>query len=882
MKECIRKASPSSFSLSICSHPSAQAQCDFEEIGSWSPPRSTTLAVDEQHLYLNRGGDLLIASRDLTGELLILGELDLPGNIEHILPEGDRLWIASGDEGLFLVDITDPTLPTLISTIDTPGQAVDSAIRDQYAYIADGANGLLILDLWNPQQPVEVGHIPFFEAATDVAISDDFAYLALGEGGIGVVDISNPRRAQFGSVYPSINPVKQVETVGEHLFAMMPEYGLRVYSPESSGILLEQDSLRWSSDRGSYGYATVTSDESYAYFLSDKKLTLIDITDPENILPVAWHPLSSGEPLDIVVADESIFFLTGPADDSTDQSIVEITRDDGELTKAPPFLSSISSQSQPHDLSFLGDYAYTAEERGGMGITDNSDPDHPRYLHSFDTTYDITDVIVQGNHSYHSWHSGYGPSINAIDLSMPTNPVELGPEGQVGGIGGVLYFRPKIAISDDRGILVTQWESYGGLSEPEISVFDLSNPGSPELIAEPFGIYYYTVSIATKNGLLLAITFGDDSSGLLAYDISDPQAITQLEKQFPQIANIRGMFFFGDLLLFTAGSTLYVVDYRDPYNPFLLGEVTSPEVQFGGLITAQGYTAYLGHEHSDRILQIDLSDPSHPGILKEMSFGFPVHNLVSKEGATYLLGKETQSFQINPAFDSTGYEPLKEANSATLPWFNIANFRLTVQGDTAVMYSWRDYWIVDLTAPQDMGVTGPFTLEDHIASMVVNPPFLYSLGSIDETSHARVIDLSNPTSPEEMGEISTSLEHPDQALLENGYLFLLDSENFAVERFSLSIPSSPQPSHAFTLPGAPGSIRDTAIENQLILYTTTEGLYVVDYSLPPSSNGWGFLEEPNLSGGVNVRFPYVYLNRLDFTSTIVDSWWRTFPTLINP
>ena len=185
-----------------------QTQCDFENIGSWSPPRSTTLAVDEQHLYLNRGGDLLIASRDLTGKLLILGELDLPGNIEHILPEGDRLWIASGDYGLFLVDITDPTLPALNSTINTPGQALDFAIRDQYAYIADGANGLLILDLWNPQQPVEVGHIPFSEAATDVAISDDFAYLALGEGGIGVVDISNPRRAQLGSVYPFDQPRK--------------------------------------------------------------------------------------------------------------------------------------------------------------------------------------------------------------------------------------------------------------------------------------------------------------------------------------------------------------------------------------------------------------------------------------------------------------------------------------------------------------------------------------------------------------------------------------------------------------------------------------------------------------------------------------------------
>ena len=99
----------------------ATGQCDFEKVGSWSPPESTTIATDNEHLYLNRGGDLIIADRAITDHLFVLGELELPGTIQRIFPEGDQLWILSGDDGLFLVDISDPSIPNLITALDTSG-----------------------------------------------------------------------------------------------------------------------------------------------------------------------------------------------------------------------------------------------------------------------------------------------------------------------------------------------------------------------------------------------------------------------------------------------------------------------------------------------------------------------------------------------------------------------------------------------------------------------------------------------------------------------------------------------------------------------------------------------------------------------------------------
>jgi hypothetical protein len=53
-----------------------------------------------------------------------------------------RFYIASGAAGVWVLDWTDPTTPTLVDVADTVGEATSIAIAQGRVYVADGSGGL--------------------------------------------------------------------------------------------------------------------------------------------------------------------------------------------------------------------------------------------------------------------------------------------------------------------------------------------------------------------------------------------------------------------------------------------------------------------------------------------------------------------------------------------------------------------------------------------------------------------------------------------------------------------------------------------------------------------------------------------------------------------
>ena len=60
---------------------------------------------------------------------------------------GSYVYLAGGEEGLWVIDISDPANPRKVCYYDTPGIASEVFVSGQYAYVADGDGGLLILRL---------------------------------------------------------------------------------------------------------------------------------------------------------------------------------------------------------------------------------------------------------------------------------------------------------------------------------------------------------------------------------------------------------------------------------------------------------------------------------------------------------------------------------------------------------------------------------------------------------------------------------------------------------------------------------------------------------------------------------------------------------------
>ena len=86
--------------------------------------------------------------------------------------------------------------PTLVGTFDTPGNAKSVQVVGNYAYVADGNSGLQIIDISNPQNPVlkssyNDNYPSDYHSAEEVEVDGNYAYIAAGSGGLEIVDISN-------------------------------------------------------------------------------------------------------------------------------------------------------------------------------------------------------------------------------------------------------------------------------------------------------------------------------------------------------------------------------------------------------------------------------------------------------------------------------------------------------------------------------------------------------------------------------------------------------------------------------------------------------------------------------------------------------------------
>jgi hypothetical protein len=124
------------------------------------------------------------------------GHFDTSGDARNVAVISNYAYVADGDNGLVILDISNPKTPVLVSSYDTAGIAYDVAVSNGYAYVADGANGLVIVSITNKANPSLAGWTNTSGTASGVAVQSNYVYLADGESGAGkellVFNVSNP------------------------------------------------------------------------------------------------------------------------------------------------------------------------------------------------------------------------------------------------------------------------------------------------------------------------------------------------------------------------------------------------------------------------------------------------------------------------------------------------------------------------------------------------------------------------------------------------------------------------------------------------------------------------------------------------------------------
>jgi hypothetical protein len=224
-------------------------------------------------------------------------------------------YVAAGEDGLQVVDVSDPANPKVVSSHDTEGHAWDIALASGCAYLADEYHGLRVIDVADPFNPVEVGFydIPgLYEFFHGVAVAGSpstgsgqvYAYVADGGflgSGLRIVDISDPAQPAEVSFLPMKIQIAEdflparaedVAVANGYVYLAAGTAGLRVVDVSEPAAPVE---VGFYDTPGRADNLTVAG--HYAY-LADGDLRIVDVSDPTAPTLVGFYdvPYPAGTP----------------------------------------------------------------------------------------------------------------------------------------------------------------------------------------------------------------------------------------------------------------------------------------------------------------------------------------------------------------------------------------------------------------------------------------------------------------------------------------------------------------------------------------------------------------------------------------------------------
>ena len=111
---------------------------------------------------------------------------------EDVFVTNGLAFLARGTNGLTVLDVTNPTSPQFLGSIDTPGFASAARVQGNLVCVADGSAGLQIVSITNPSVPVLVGNYSTAGYANDLAVRSNLVFAAVRNYGLQIVNVTNP------------------------------------------------------------------------------------------------------------------------------------------------------------------------------------------------------------------------------------------------------------------------------------------------------------------------------------------------------------------------------------------------------------------------------------------------------------------------------------------------------------------------------------------------------------------------------------------------------------------------------------------------------------------------------------------------------------------
>lgn len=337
-------------------------------IGTKDEAADTDLDGISDLLEIKQGLDPLGGRNLPTG---VLASLMFKGTAEAVavsasITESDKLiaYVATGTQGLAVVDASKFTQPKLLGELDLPGNNIDVAIDATrgIAVVAGGDAGLHLIDIGKQQSPKLIQTIAFGASASAVQVGDGLAFVSIGTD-LSVINLAT------GEVQQTLNltgsTIVSLSLQGSTLFSVDAAHSLRSFSIQNNSLIaLSSLALPSSGGRifagGNVAYVGRNDGFNGGFSTVDvsdpTKLRLLSGPDTNNI--AGDSIVANGSGLAVAVGRPGGVFGTNVLD------VLNVS----DPTKTDNFVARYILPVAPKDVVIANGLAFVADGTGGLQI----------------------------------------------------------------------------------------------------------------------------------------------------------------------------------------------------------------------------------------------------------------------------------------------------------------------------------------------------------------------------------------------------------------------------------------------------------------------------------------------------------------------------------
>lgn len=396
---------------------------------------------------------------------------------------GNRLCLAAGQDGLVILNVSNPAQPAFAGRWDTSA-ASGLVANGNIVYLVDDMDGIYMLDVSTPERPSQISILPTqigtFEFSVQersergVAVQGNMVFVTDQTYGLTLIDFRSGMPQRIGHYQtPVPDLLIAINVAGNYAYVVGRHSGFRVVDISDPSAPFEV----YYDDARKNGYTQeptgLVVKENYAYISdSNYPLHIYNISNPKNSAEVSavYDPDSSDGASDIVVYGK-VAYLSGSGGP------------DAFYPGNGIWVVEISNPAQPQAVNFVD----LPNSHWHLALYDH-------YLYALDGTIDDKQAEPL--------------SLHILDLTDPLRPVEVTKIP-------ISEFRPLAAaniLTDNKGFLYLLICS----GPPLLKIYNLANPIQPVEVAThtSMGAGYPALE---KEGEMLLL------SPLIAYNLSDPK-----------------------------------------------------------------------------------------------------------------------------------------------------------------------------------------------------------------------------------------------------------------------------------------------------------------------------------------------------------------------